>query len=143
MNAQAILDHALKAMPPYAKGLGIRADHVEAGMPVLAMDFGPRVEGRPGYLHGGASSGLLEIAGYAAMRQHLEVEGRGDAVIKPTGLTVRFLRGAASRTTYARGIITRSGGRLASVEVEAWQIDRDAPVAGANLTFLIAAPDQG
>ncbi|MFM5883907.1 MAG: PaaI family thioesterase, partial [Novosphingobium sp.] len=55
-------------LPPYAHALGIAADHDEDGVPVLYVDFSERMQGRPGFLHGGAMSGLMEMAGMAALQ---------------------------------------------------------------------------
>ncbi|WP_375429138.1 PaaI family thioesterase, partial [uncultured Sphingomonas sp.] len=48
-------------LPPYADLLGIEVERGE-GAPVLMMPFADDVIGRPGFLHGGAISGLLEMA---------------------------------------------------------------------------------
>ena len=63
-------------LPAYARSLGIRILRYENDLPVLTVDFGPNVEGRPGAFHGGATAGLLENAGYAALRSVLLREGR-------------------------------------------------------------------
>ena len=127
-------------LPPYARSLGIALDHIEHGTPVLSLGFDERVEGRPGYLHGGSIGGLLEIAGYAALRAHLASEGR-EVRAKPVNITVQFLRGAGSQITFARGRVTRAGGRTSNVDVEAWQGNRSKPVATAVLNFLLVDSD--
>ena len=139
MTEQQIADLVEAFLPPYARELGIGLNHIEHGAPVLALEFGERVEGRPGYLHGGSTSGLLEIAGYAALRAHLASEGREERA-KPVNITVQFLRGAGSQTTFARGRVTRAGGRTSNVDVEAWQGNRAKPVATAVLNFLLVDP---
>ena len=58
-------------LPAYARSLGIAVSGEDAGMPLLTVDFGPMVEGRPQHFHGGATAGLLEAAGYAALRTAL------------------------------------------------------------------------
>ena len=63
-------------LPAYARSLGIvLTGEVEAGMPVLTVEFGSMVEGRPQHFHGGATAGLLENAGYAALRTALIAAG--------------------------------------------------------------------
>ena len=54
------------SLPPYAELLGVTLDHAEDGTPVIVMPFGDDVIGRPGFLQGGAISGLLEVAAIAA-----------------------------------------------------------------------------
>jgi acyl-coenzyme A thioesterase PaaI-like protein len=63
----------------YARSLGIEVEQVGDGAPILAIDFAENVEGRPGAFHGGATSGLLETDGYAALRAELERRGRSPA----------------------------------------------------------------
>ncbi len=127
-------------LPAYACSLGITADHSGGGAPVLSLPFDEIVEGRPTVLHGGATSGLLESAGYAALRAALHTEGR-TVRMKPINVTVQFLSAAKSRTTYAQGRIMRLGRRNANVEVTAWQDDRERPVATAVMNVLMAEPE--
>jgi uncharacterized protein (TIGR00369 family) len=127
-------------LPAYAQSLGIAVDSIEHGVPVLALPFDEIVEGRPTVFHGGATSGLLENAAYAALRAELARQGRTHR-IKPINVTVQFLSAAKSKVTYAKGRVTRLGRRNANVEVEAWQDDRERPVASAVLNILMAAPE--
>lgn len=137
MTQDEILTTTRDRLPPYAREIGIAVERLEGSLPLLALPFGTRVEGRPGYLHGGATSGLLEIAGFTALRVHLALEGR-TARLKPVNVTVQFLRGARRETTFALGRITRAGGRTANVDVEAWQGDRARPVATAVMNFVLS-----
>lgn len=120
----------------YARSLGIRVAGEDGGMPLLAVDFGPTVEGRPQHFHGGATAGLLETAGYAALRTALAAEGR-DAVMKPINITVQYLSAGKSKPTFALGRITRLGRRNANITVEAWQDDRVRPIASAVMNILM------
>lgn len=130
-------DEITRRLPAYARSLGIAVHGEEDSMPVLTVDFTPIVEGRPGALHGGAISGLLENAGYAALRSRLAKEGR-DPQLKPINITVQFLSAGKQKPTYAKGRITRLGRRNANVSVEAWQDDRDRPIATAVMNILMA-----
>lgn len=124
-------------LPPYARALGIEIHSFEDGTPVLAVEFGPDVEGRPQHYHGGATAGLLENAGYAALRARLAAEGR-EAQMKPVNITVQYLSAGKSQTSYAKGRITRLGRRNANITVEAWQSDRSRPIASAVMNILMA-----
>lgn len=124
-------------LPPYALALGIEVAADEAGIPVLSVDFGPNVEGRPNHFHGGATAGLLENAGYAALRSVLVREGR-DLQLKPINITVQYLSAGKQKRTYALARITRLGRRNANVSVEAWQDDRSRPIATAIMNILMA-----
>lgn len=127
-------------LPAYARSLGIAFDHLEGGAPVLAVDFGPNVEGRPGAFHGGATAGLLENAGYAALRQRLASEGRHPQ-LKPINITVQYLSAGKQKRAYALARITRLGRRNANLTVEAWQDNRERPIATAVMNILMAEPD--
>lgn len=127
-------------LPAYAQSLGITVDRMEDGMPVLSVPFSSIVEGRPTVFHGGATSGLLENAGYAALRQAMHDAGR-EARMKPIGITVQFLTAAKSKLTYAQGQVKRLGRRNANVEVVAWQDDPSRPVATAVMNILMVTPE--
>jgi uncharacterized protein (TIGR00369 family) len=122
-------------LPPYAQLLNLCVDYDDDGQPLFVMPFGDDVMGRPGFLHGGAIAGLLEFAAYAALRQAL-----GDAAVemKPINVTVDYMRGGHPRDTFASATIKRLGARIANVEAQAWQKDRKAPIAAAQMNFLLA-----
>ena len=124
-------------LPAYAQSLGIALHGYESDLPVLSIEFGGNIEGRPGFLHGGATAGLLENAGYAALRTVLIEEGR-DPVLKPINITVQYLSAGKPKTTYALARITRLGRRNANLTVEAWQDNRDRPIASAVMNILMA-----
>jgi uncharacterized protein (TIGR00369 family) len=127
-------------LPPYAELLGLSLDADAEGAPVLVMPFRGEVMGRPGFLHGGAISGLMEIAAIAALRQALEVEGGGR--IKPINVTVDFMRGGRDKDTRAIGLITRLGNRVANVDAIAWQDDRARPIARARMNYLLVRGEE-
>lgn len=117
-------------LPPYAEFLGIHPG--DDGTLVMPPDGNI---GRPGFLHGGAISGLMEMAAIVALRQLLDAEGGGR--IKPVNVTVDFTRGGRERDTLARGRVTRLGNRVANVEATAWQDDPAKPIAAARMNYLI------
>lgn len=123
----------------YAHSLGIEVEAAGDGAPILALDFAANVEGRPGAFHGGATSGLLETAGYAALRAELERLGRAHR-LKPINITVQFLSAGRQKRCHAQGRIVRLGRRNANVEVEAWQDDRARPIASAVMNVMMADP---
>ena len=127
------------AMPPYALALQIAATGQEDGLPVLRMPFRDEVLGRPGFLHGGAISGLLEIASMAALYGALAAEAL-EMRIKPVNVTVDLMRGGIDHDTFAVGRITRLGRTMANVEAVAWQDDRNRLIASAQMHYLLRAP---
>ena len=125
-------------LPPYARALDMAVVDELDGVPVIGMPFADRVQGRPDFLHGGAISGLLEIAAIAAIHQALRAKG-SDAAIKQVNVTVDFMRGGKSQMTYAVGEVTRLGRTMANVEARAWQEDRNKPIAMGYMHDLIKA----
>ena len=121
---------------PYAAILGLRRSVVDKRLRVT-MAFSEGLVGRPGFLHGGAISGLLENTAWVTVLAALP----DDARIKPLNVTVDFLRGAAPVETHAEAEIVRLGRRIANVLVTAWQEDRAKPIATANLKLMIERSD--
>ncbi|WP_294357336.1 PaaI family thioesterase [uncultured Sphingomonas sp.] len=122
-------------LPPYAALLGAVLERAEDGTPIMMMPFHDGVIGRPGFLQGGAISGLLEVAAITALHHALAEEGGGR--VKPINVTIDFMRGGRDRETRAAGTITRLGNRVANVEAFAWQDDRGKPIAAARMNYLI------
>lgn len=120
-------------LPPYAELLGLSIEPGEDA-PVFVMPFGEDVLGRPGFLHGGAIGGLLEMAAVGALKQALGAE---PPQIKPINITVDYMRGGRDKPTRARGSVTRLGTRVANVEAIAWQDEPERPIAAARINFLI------
>jgi uncharacterized protein (TIGR00369 family) len=132
----------MPALPPYARALDMKIVDEIDGAPVVAMPFADRVQGRPGFLHGGAISGLLEIAAIAAIHRALRAKG-SDSAIKQVNVTVDFMRGGLNHTTFAVGEVTRLGRTMANVEARAWQEDQHKPIAMGYMHYLIRAKREG
>ena len=129
----------MTALPPYAQLLDLRAERGEDGQSLFVMPFGDDVMGRPGFLHGGAIAGLLEFAAFATLRQAL---GEAAVEMKPINVTVDYMRGGHPFETFAAATIERLGARIANVEAQAWQKDRKAPIAAAQMNFLLVREPQ-
>jgi uncharacterized protein (TIGR00369 family) len=123
-------------LPPYAELLGLSVAGEEAGVPLLTMPWSAGVMGRPGFLHGGAIGGLLEMAALTAL--HARFEDADRPRIKPITVTVDYMRGGREAETFALGRITRLGTRVANLEAIAWQDDRDKPIALARMNVLLS-----
>ena len=124
-------------LPPYADLLGLIAEPGE-GAPVYRMPFDIGVVGRPGFLHGGALGGLLEMAALGALVEALGTGGWSR--VKPVNVTVDYMRGGRDKPTFARGSVKRLGTRIANVEAVAWQDEPDKPIAAARVNYLIVRP---
>ncbi|MBW4330156.1 PaaI family thioesterase [Stakelama sp. CBK3Z-3] len=126
-------------LPPYAELLGLSIEACGDSPPVLVMPFVADVVGRPGFVHGGAIGGLLEMAAIAALYHALGDDGgdRDGVRVKPVNITVDYMRGGREKPTRARGSVIRLGTRIANVEARAWQEEADRPIAGARMNLLI------
>lgn len=127
------------ALLPYADFLGITVAGERDGAPLLLMPFSEGLVGFPGRLHGGAVSGLLEIAAIAAIDATLEEGEDPRAMFKPITVTVDFMRPGALADVYACGHVVRVGGRVANVAVSAWQDDPTRMIAAARMNLAIGA----
>jgi uncharacterized protein (TIGR00369 family) len=128
---------AIALLPPYAQALKMEVYDNSGAAPIISMPFSNDVQGRPGYLHGGAISGLLEMAAVAAIHKALRCRG-SDAPIKQVNVTVDFMRAGVMEVTYAVGIVTRLGRTMANVDAHAWQGNgEDKPIAIAHMHYLI------
>lgn len=125
---------------PYADFLGITVAGQRDGAPLLLMPFSEGLIGFPGRLHGGAVSGLLEIAAIALIDATLEEGEDPRSVFKPITVTVDFMRPGKLADVYACGQVVRVGGRIANVAVRAWQDDPDRVIAAARMNLAIGAP---
>jgi uncharacterized protein (TIGR00369 family) len=123
-------------LPPYARTLGIEFVDAPEGR-LYRMPFGSVVLGRPGYLHGGAIAGLLEIAAIGTLLRALEEEV---ATVKPINMSVTYMRGGTEQDTFASATVTRLGSRVANVEAHAWQGDGAKPIASAQLNLMVRRP---
>lgn len=141
---------ALKARVPYATYLGLeferRGDELTAVMPFRADLIGnPALQA----LHGGATAAFLEITAQVALGWSVIwaiVEAGGDidklpALPKTIDITVDYLRAGLPRDAYARARIVRTGRRISSVHVEAWQDNQARPFAMATGHFLMPNND--
>jgi uncharacterized protein (TIGR00369 family) len=131
----------MTALPPYARLLDLRLVDGADGDAQVVMPFSDDVVGRPGFLHGGAIAGLLEIAAFTALAKAL---GNRPASMKPVTITVDYMRGGVATLgdTFATARIERLGKRIANVESFAWQQDRERPIAAARINFLLRATAQ-
>lgn len=125
--------------PAYARLLGIIFALDRDGAPICEMRPTITALNQPGSLHGGATASLLEQAGRAAIGHAISAASNGGRTPKAklVQMTVDYLRTGPDALCYARGDISRLGGRVANVEVHAWSDDRGKPFAAARLTFLL------
>ncbi|MBB3984399.1 PaaI family thioesterase [Sagittula sp. NFXS13] len=152
-------DAALSALVngmPYVSWLGVqfdrRGDELTAVLP-----FHEALIGNPNLpaIHGGVTAAFLEITAMVTLNWTwlwgdvesgvLDAEemaqGKLPRLPKTIDFTVDYLRSGLPRDAYARAFVTRSGRRYASVRAEAWQDNRDRPLAQATAHFLMPRKD--
>ncbi len=120
---------------PYMKWLGIRLEsNAELGL-MAVLPFTDRIVGNPVLpaIHGGVTGAFLESAAQMTIFAELQVE----KLPRIINITIDYLRSGRPLDTYAQGIVTRQGRRVANVRVDAWQDDRKRPIASAHTHFLI------
>lgn len=119
---------------PYAEWLGYRVEEVD-GRPRGCLPFSDALVGNPRLpaLHGGALGALLELTAV------FTVLWSQDSTVLPKtiNLTVDYLRSARPIDTFAEATVTKHGRRVVNVRAEAWQEERDRPVALAYAHFLV------
>jgi len=84
-------------------------------------------------IHGGVIGGFMELS--SAL--HLLATNAAKTYPKIIDFSVDYLRAGADTDTFAFCEVTRQGGRVANVEVHAWQDCRDKPIALARAHFLL------
>ncbi|MDB2437462.1 PaaI family thioesterase [Hellea sp.] len=124
---------------PYAETLGLKPLLINEEF-TLVMPFIETNIGNPTLpaLHGGAISGLMEMA---AIIQLLIDQDAERPLPKPIGINVDYLRKGHPKDTYARAVIFKQGSRVANVRVQAWQDDYDKPIAAMQGHYLLSKTD--
>lgn len=119
---------------PYWQFIQFSADVVD-GEVRGSMQFAPHLVGDPTLpaLHGGTTGALLESTAVFKLLWEAETV----LFPKTINVTVDYLRAGRPEETFAEARITRRGRRVVSVTAEAWQQDRDKPIAFALAHFAI------
>ncbi len=131
------VEAAVRALP-YAKFLGVEVvfngDEMTA---VLA--FAEHLIGNPVLpaIHGGVLGAFMEITAIA----QLSVLQPAQRLPRTIDISMEYLRSGRPLTTYARAQVRKAGRRVANVHVEAWQEQRDAPIAFLRGHFLVDPQD--
>jgi acyl-coenzyme A thioesterase PaaI-like protein len=125
---------------PYARFMGLSMRHV-AGELLGHLTYSNTLIGNPALpaLHGGALGALLESTAIFQLLWEAETV----VLPKTIDITVEYLRSGRPLDTWARGILTRQGRRVANVRIESWQEDRQRPIAIAHAHFLILPGEDG
>jgi acyl-coenzyme A thioesterase PaaI-like protein len=119
---------------PYHRYLGIKLVELDGEM-IATLPSNEKLIGNPMLpaIHGGVIGAFLETTAIF----HLLGAGQTLHVPKTITITIDYRRSAGPVDTYAKGITTKLGSRIANVRAEDWQDDPARPVATANVNFLI------
>ena len=125
---------ALTYAIPYAQLIGVSFEH-RAGDLLFKLHKKASNIGNPKIpaLHGGVLGGFMELS--SAL--YLLVSQSTLKYPKIIDFSLDYLRAGMDQDTYAYCQVTRQGGRVANVEVHAWQTDREKPIALARAHFLL------
>jgi len=126
---------------PYAELIGIEFDQQGAITNEQTPGLSFKLQKKPSNIgnpilpaiHGGVLGGFMELS--AAL--HLLVSQTTLKFPKIIDFSIDYLRGGADRETYAYCEVSRQGGRVANVEIHAWQESKDKPIALARAHFLL------
>ena len=120
---------------PYAEFLGLTVEKLDGG-PVTRLRYDDKLIGNAllPALHGGVVGALMEHAAIIQLMWEMETAH----LPKIIDISVDFLRSAGPRDTFAKGVVTKHGRRVANVRVEAWQERKSKPIAHAYAHFLVA-----
>lgn len=145
---------ALVGGVPYMSFLGVRIERRGDELTGI-MPYADALIGNPELpaLHGGATAAFLEMTAIVSLSWAMlwpRIEGGAPppeagalpALPKTIDFTIDYLRAGLPRDAYARARITRVGRRYASVQAEAWQDNRDRPIAQAAGHFLMPPRDE-
>lgn len=144
---------ALVQSIPYAQWLGIEFERFGDELTAI-LRYDQRLIGNPllPALHGGAIAAFLEVSAiveltwtqiWAAVEDgrmvpDVQLPDSLPRLPKTVDFTVDYLRSGLPRDAYARARVVRSGRRIASVHVEAWQDNRSKLFAQATGHFMMA-----
>ncbi len=125
---------SLTQTTPYTQFLGITLERTDDEF-VCRLPYRADLIGNPllPALHGGVIGALLESAAIF----HLIWTAASNAIPKTINLSIDYLRPGRPLDTFARGVATKQGRRVANVRVEAWQEARERPIAAAHCHFLL------
>ncbi len=120
---------------PYFRWLGLRIDRQDDEL-VTVMPFQDMLIGNPMVpaLHGGITGAFLESAAMISLIGAMATP----KLPKIINITIEYLRPGRALDSYATGIVTKQGRRVANVRAYAWQQDRDKLIATASAHFMIA-----
>lgn len=126
------------AQVPIVKTIGMHCD-IKGDDMVGVLPFQSKLIGNFTIkaLHGGAIGTFLEMTAMAQLFLVADVERPPRTI----NITVDYLRQGHAQDLFARATVVKLGRRMASVRAEAWQAERDKPVAALLGHFLLGSSE--
>ena len=124
----------IMARVPIVQTLGMRCDIKGDDMSAV-LPFQEKLLGNVAIqaLHGGAIGTFLEMTAMAQLYLVADTQVPARAI----NVTIDYLRQGRTEDLYARAHVNKLGRRMASVTAEAWQSERDKPIAMLHGHFLL------
>lgn len=124
---------------PYANFLGLKTQANGDELTVI-MPYSDHLIGNPllPALHGGSTAALLEMTAVA----QLATSYPSPRLPRAINVTAAYLRSGRPDTVFARAKINKAGRRVAQVLAEAWQKNRDHPIATLTAHFVLDDGDK-
>jgi len=88
-------------------------------------------------LHGGVVATFMERVAQIELLIRQDAIGNDMSVVDPINFNVDYLLPAEYKPLNANAVISKTGRRIAIVEVIAWQADKSRPVAKATCSFSL------
>jgi len=85
-------------------------------------------------IHGGVIGGFMELAASLHLLMFMDTP----LMPKIVDFSLDYLRAGRSQDTFAECQVWRQGSRVANVSINAWQNNRENPIATARAHFLLA-----
>lgn len=84
-------------------------------------------------LHGGALGGFMEMSATLHLLMNMSVL----KLPRVVDFSIDYIRAGLMKDTFVSCVLIREGRKLANVHIEAWQDDRQVPIARARANFLV------
>ena len=119
---------------PYATMLGLEP-HFEGDELLYRLPPKKGNVGNPTLpaLHGGALGGFMEMSATLHLLMNMSVL----KLPKVVDFSIDYIRAGLMKDTFVSCVLIREGRKLANVHIEAWQDDRQVPIARARANFLV------